>query len=749
MATTEKPNGGGYVYIPIANINDIAFNQEVAPYIKYKIGDIKYYVDNPNTYDGTTVAKTVAQIINNTNAIDVEYLFNTGYLHNGENTKYNFEQRAFVGETTIKPEDGHISSEHDKLKNFRERKDGSKEDDGLVLIDVKGKAANSFDEIRYRNNGTEVGKNWGYRPRVIWNNWNDTKYIKVLEKRPGANGKPSLHIIDSVGQEYNIELKPQQEVIIAKQRNVIDLSKVVNKQITDINKYVSVQKWQSSDQEWFSKREYEWTNSSSAFPQAAIEKIYTNYASYFTPLTARQVWRKQNQKIEEGYFFTESPYFLQYETTADSHLNFFKLGNNFSQLEEIKEDNKISYCKKCFSHNEDTITPLITLNLQRQLDGRHQTVLPVSKNDKTIFKGERNITINGKLSRYSFLQNWKSADETVRRSNYYYYCGALYNTPVASLDIKPTSNYYNIKSSDISTSITTKTFNGITSPMPANSLEDTGDSIFSAHVNGSKWSNQTQKDEFKTIDFLTQTFNLPPHFALKKTNLPYYCKQDGTTTIDFIPNLFFLDITVREEIQTFYRWLASIKDDIVKGYAALPPSEYTTETPEERYQDFVNQVAIHNVYSPYVPKAFEDIEWDAFTDEDKTALGHYLTDAKRKVANYISIIGSSKNIPQEVRLIIASIGYLYSERLNIFNSDYLKRLIEREQMRAGSETLKMIRKRELKWGDSKLTFDGFLRINCISTTYNTVDGSGYTELHYKMKLKESENAQEQIAILII
>lgn len=104
MATTEKPNGGGYVYIPIVNINDIAFNQEVAPYIKYKIGDIKYYVDNPNTYDGTTVAKTVAQIINNANATDIEYLFNTGYLHNGENTKYNFEQRAFVGETTIKPE---------------------------------------------------------------------------------------------------------------------------------------------------------------------------------------------------------------------------------------------------------------------------------------------------------------------------------------------------------------------------------------------------------------------------------------------------------------------------------------------------------------------------------------------------------------------------------------------------------------------------------------------------------------------
>ena len=70
-------------------------------------------------------------------------------------------------------------------------------------------------------------------------------------------------------------------------------------------------------------------------------------------------------------------------------------------------------------------------------------------------------------------------------------------------------------------------------------------------------------------------------------------------------------------------------------------------------------------------------------------------------------------------------------------------------MRAGSETLKMIRKRELKWGDNKLTFDGFLRINCISTTYNTVDGSGYAELHYKMKLKESENTQEQIAILII
>ena len=167
MTTTEKPNDGGYVYIPIVNIKDIAFNQEIAPYIKYKIGDIKYYVDNPNTYDGTTVAKTVAQIINNTNATDVEYLFNTGYLHNGENTKYNFEQRAFVGETTIKPEDGHISSEHDKLKNFRERKDGSKEDDGLVLIDVKGKAANSFDEICYKNNGTEVGKNWGYRPRVI------------------------------------------------------------------------------------------------------------------------------------------------------------------------------------------------------------------------------------------------------------------------------------------------------------------------------------------------------------------------------------------------------------------------------------------------------------------------------------------------------------------------------------------------------------------------------------------------------
>ena len=232
--------------------------------------------------------------------------------------------------------------------------------------------------------------------------------------------------------------------------------------------------------------------------------------------------------------------------------------------------------------------------------------------------------------------------------------------------------------------------------MPANSLGDTGDSIFSTHVNGNKWSNQTKKDEFKTIDFLTQTFNLPPHFVLNKANLPYYCEQDGTTTIDFIPNLFFLDITVREEIQIFYQWLADIKDDIVKGYAALPPSEYTTETPEERYQDFVNQVAIHNVYSPYMPKAFEDIEWDVFTNEDKTALGHYLTDAKRKVADYISIIGSSKNIPQEVRLIIASIGYLYSERLNIFDSGYLKRLIEREQMRAGSETLKMIRKRELK-----------------------------------------------------
>lgn len=97
-----------------------------------------------------------------------------------------------------------------------------------------------------------------------------------------------------------------------------------------------------------------------------------------------------------------------------------------------------------------------------------------------------------------------------------------------------------------------------------------------------------------------------------------------------------------------------------------------------------------------MPKAFENIEWDIFTDEDKTALGHYLTDAKQKVVDYISIIGSSKDIPQEVRLIIASIGYLYSERLNIFDSDYLKRLIEREQMRTGSETLKMIRKRELK-----------------------------------------------------
>lgn len=156
MATTEKPNGGGYVYIPIVNINNIAFNQEVAPYIKYKIGDIKYYVDNPNTYDGTTVAKTVAQIINNTNATDVEYLFNTGYLHDGENTKYNFEQRAFVKEGSIDPG---RSSEHDKLKNFRERKDGSQEDDGLVLIDVKGKAANSIETIDYRNNDIDVGRN--------------------------------------------------------------------------------------------------------------------------------------------------------------------------------------------------------------------------------------------------------------------------------------------------------------------------------------------------------------------------------------------------------------------------------------------------------------------------------------------------------------------------------------------------------------------------------------------------------------
>lgn len=106
--------------------------------------------------------------------------------------------------------------------------------------------------------------------------------------------------------------------------------------------------------------------------------------------------------------------------------------------------------------------------------------------DNTIHKDELNMMTGGKGSYYYYLQNWQSADNDTRRSNYYYYCGVLYNTPVASLYIKPTSNYYNIKSSDISTSIITETLNGTTPPMPTNFLEDTGDSIFSAHVDGNK-----------------------------------------------------------------------------------------------------------------------------------------------------------------------------------------------------------------------------------------------------------------------
>ena len=65
------------------------------------------------------------------------------------------------------------------------------------------------------------------------------------------------------------------------------------------------------------------------------------------------------------------------------------------------------------------------------------------------------------------------------------------------------------------------------------------------------------------------------------------------------------------------------------------------------------------------------------------------------------------------------------------------------------EEMKLFKERLDPNSNNKLTFDGFLRINCISTTYDTVNGSGYTELHYKMKLKESENTQEQIAVLII
>lgn len=745
MATT--PNSSGYVYVPIVDKTKIAFNQEVAPFIKYKIGDTKYYVDNPNTYD-ETVKKTVVQILKDAqvsaDAVDFEYLFNTGYLHDGENTKYNFEQRAFVEETTIKPEYGHISSEHDKLKNFRERKDGSQEEDGRVLIDVKGKSANSIETIDYKNNGIDVGRNWGYRPRVIWNNWNDTKYIKVLEKRPGTNGKPSLHIIDSAGQEYNIELKPQQEVIIAKQTNVIDLNEIVNKQIDSIERYVSIRKGQQDNQIEIPYQDYKWDDGSLNFPKAIISKIKREYTSSFIPLTVQQTWKRTEgyNKYEQGYFFTESSNLLEYETTIDSHLNFFKLGNNLSQLEEIKESDKISYCKRCFLSNKEAKTPVVTLNLQRQPNGRHKTTLPVPK-DNTIHKDELNMMTGGKGSYYYYLQNWQSADNDTRRSNYYYYCGVLYNTPVASLYIKPTSNYYNIKSSDISTSIITETLNGTTPPMPTNFLEDTGDSIFSAHVDGNKWNSQTKKDEFKTIDFLTQTFNLPPHFTLDKENLPYYCEKDGTT-IDFMLNSFFLDKTIQKEIQNFDQWIASIKNDIIKGYMEL---EYDKNEALARCFDFIDRIAIYTFYTPWavVDLPIDSIDMDLEKD-DFLALGHYLDDAKNKVKNYLNNIGPIKDISNAVRVLMVSAELQNLKNLGVYSQKYINNEFAMDYQKF-HDTLKVIIDRELKWDNNqKLAFSGYSEVNCIHKMYNY---KGYAELYYKMKLKESENTQEQIAVLII
>lgn len=739
MTTTEKPNGGGYVYIPIVNIKDIAFNQEIAPYIKYKIGDIKYYVDNPNTYDGTTVAKTVAQIINNANATDVEYLFNTGYLHNGENTKYNFEQRAFVGETTIKPENGHMSSEHDKLKNFRERKDGSKEDDGLVLIDVKGKAANSFDEINYRNNGTEVGRNWGYRPRVIWNNWDDTKYIKILEKI-NISGKPFLHIVDSIGQEYNIELKPQQEVIIAKQTNVIDLNEIKNK---NSNSFIQVCNLSSGGQSLneanIASSEYKWENSNTSFPKAVIEKA-KRYETSFIPMTIQQQW-KTKKKQEYCYLFSESSYFLQYETQIESELKFSKLINRNEQ-QEINDEETKRYCELCFNSQKDSSTPVLILNLQRSTNSTPKVFLPGIPN-KEIIGGELDMRIENKGMYYHYLQNWKDVKEDVNRTNYYYYCGLLYGSPIATLAIKPSLSYHFLIDP-----VATTVINGQdTNP---NSLFSTDtNSLWSSVKYSNIWKSETAIENIRTADFLVQDFTLPPHFLLKKDSLqPCYLKKEDDGYIELTLDLFIGSSGVKE-IQDFDQWLLDIYPQYIKTckeqFGAI--DDYANNL----YELFVGRSLLTNYYfgetidTTY--NAYPQLQ-SAFQNDKSGILQGFTYTAGNKWKDCIRAIGitiDSYDLSSKVIPYVASIEEKTLK--NLFTKDRFKRIKEYR-----NEVSNLTPERKFTCGSNKLIQKDYIYAgDCISKIRNpgkiTV---GYeSELHYKMRLKESENAQEQIAILII